>query len=329
MTTISLNDASLSDLWLVLNQFVMKRLTFTLIILLSAICAMAQAPERFNYQGVARDGNGEVIPNQNISLRFSIINGSNANIEYQEDWTVQTNDFGLFNVEIGGGFAVQGWFSGIDWGATTYGLKVEMDPSGGTNFQEMGVSQLLSVPYALYAQNTPPPDTGYEPGDWAQGGIVFWVDDSGQHGLVCDKHDLGVGPRWYLGTYGNTYATGDGPFAGEMNTMLMIAGQMSIGNDGAGNAATYCADLNVTQGSVSYADWYLPSKDELAKMYQNRILINSVAQSNGGSAFGTTDAYWSSTEFSNTDAYIQHFGTGASSHVNKSGFYSVRAIRAF
>lgn len=306
------------------------KLYFTLFALcLLTLKALAQAPERFNYQGVARDSEGHVIANQQISLRFSIINGSSANVEYQEEWHVLTNDFGLFNVEIGGGMLVQGWFSGIDWGATTYGLKVEMDPAAGTNFQNMGASQLLSVPYALYAQNTPPPDTGYEPGDFAQGGIVFWVDDSGEHGLVCDKHDIGVGPRWYLGTYGNTYATGDGPFSGEMNTMLMIAGQMAIGNDGAGNAATYCTDLEVTQGGASYADWYLPSKDELARMYQNRVLINSVAQANGGSAFSTTDAYWSSTEYSNTDAYIQSFGTGVSSHVNKSGFFSVRPIRAF
>ncbi|MBI1286994.1 MAG: DUF1566 domain-containing protein [Flavobacteriales bacterium] len=306
----------------------MRRLFTISFLCLLVLNAFGQAPEKFNYQGVARDANSNILANQNISLRFSIINGSNANVEYQEDWYVQTNDLGLFNVEIGGGLWVQGSISGIDWGATTYGLKVEMDPAGGTNFQNMGASQLLSVPYALYAQNTPP-DEGYHPGDFAQGGIVFWVDNSGQHGLVCDKQDLGVGPRWYLGTYGNTYATGDGPFSGEMNTMLMIAGQMAIGNDGGGNAATYCTDLEVTQGSVSYADWYLPSKDELAKMYQNRVLINSVAQANSGNAFSTTDAYWTSTEYSNTDAYIQNFGTGASSHANKSGFYAVRAIRSF
>ncbi|MCB0669676.1 MAG: hypothetical protein KDC80_27815 [Saprospiraceae bacterium] len=63
----------------------------------------------------------------------------------------------------------------------------------------------------------------YKIGDIAQGGIVFYIDESGEHGLVADEVDLSTGIRWYAGTDGNTQAKGDSPFAGEMNTAIIIA----------------------------------------------------------------------------------------------------------
>ncbi len=103
----------------------------------------------------------------------------------------------------------------------------------------------------------------YQVGDFAQGGIVFWVDETGQHGLVCAKQDQSTGVRWYAGTYGNTQAKGDGPFAGEVNTSIIIAAQVVIGDDGSTYAARICNELQITENEKTYGDWYLPSKEKV------------------------------------------------------------------
>jgi len=73
--------------------------------------------------------------------------------------------------------------------------------------------------------------TTYSVGDFAHGGIIFWVDETVQHGLVCAKTDQSTGVRWYAGTDGKTQAKGDGPFSGEMNTAIIIAAHVAIGDD--------------------------------------------------------------------------------------------------
>jgi hypothetical protein len=169
--------------------------------------------------------------------------------------------------------------------------------------------------------------TPYSVGDFAQGGIVFWVDETGQHGLVCAKGDQdgGSGIQWYNGTYTNTEAHGDGVYAGEMNTMLIIANQGSNSND---YAAGVCAKLTVTEGGKTYGDWYLPSKLELNLMYQKKAMIDATAVANGGSAFAST-YYWSSSEYLSGFAWRQSFVNGIQGYELKSYTGRVRAVRAF
>jgi hypothetical protein len=115
----------------------------------------AQSPNVLNYQGVARDAAGVVLPNQPIGLEFTIHQGSaSGTIVYQETQMDTTNQFGLFAVSIGSGTVVKGNFSTIDWGANSEYLDVAMDPNGGTSYTDMGTQQLLSVPYALYAASS-------------------------------------------------------------------------------------------------------------------------------------------------------------------------------
>jgi len=172
------------------------------------------------------------------------------------------------------------------------------------------------------------PTTHYSVGDFAQGGIVFWVDETGQNGLVCAKEDQSTGVRWHAGTYGNTQAKGDGPFSGEANTTLIIATQVAIGDDNGTYAARICNELKIIEGGKTYGDWYLPSKEELDLMYQNMVTINSTATANGGSAFEDAD-YWSSNESDNTYAWLQFFATGGQFTSFKYVTLRVRAVRAF
>ncbi len=170
--------------------------------------------------------------------------------------------------------------------------------------------------------------TTYSIGDFAQGGIVFWVDETGEHGLVCTKSDLngGSGIRWYAGTNTYTMAKGDGPYSGELNTALIIASQSN--GDGDTYAARICNELQITEGGKTYGDWYLPSKEELNLMYQNKTIIDATATANGGVAFAT-NYYWSSTEYNNGYAWRQYFSNGFQYFGNKFVTFRVRAVRAF
>jgi hypothetical protein len=115
---------------------------------------VAQTPQAFKYQAVARDASGNVLVNKSVSFKISILSGSISGIVvYSETQTGKsTNAFGLVELEIGKGTVVSGTFSSIGWGNNTFFVKVEMDPSGGIAYQTMGTSQLLSVPYALLAK---------------------------------------------------------------------------------------------------------------------------------------------------------------------------------
>jgi trimeric autotransporter adhesin len=112
----------------------------------------AQTPQAIKYQAIARNSSGDVIANQNVSFRISILQGSaSGSTIYEEIQPATTNQFGLANLSIGEGNVVSGIFDSIKWGNDTYFVKIEFDPAGGNNFALMGTSQLLSVPYSLYS----------------------------------------------------------------------------------------------------------------------------------------------------------------------------------
>jgi hypothetical protein len=118
----------------------------------SYIHAGAQAPAKFNYQGVARNASGQPLASQALGLRLSIrdLNAAGT-ILYQETHTVNTNAYGLYSVAVGGGSVVSGAMGDVNWGAGDKYLQVEMDPAGGASYTDLGTSQLLSVPYAMYS----------------------------------------------------------------------------------------------------------------------------------------------------------------------------------
>ena len=149
------------------------------------------------------------------------------------------------------------------------------------------------------------------------GGIVFYVYDNGQHGLIAATADQSTGIRWYGGSYTNTRARADGVGAGLKNTAIIIANQGPV--DGNAFAATVCNEYSVIVGGVTYGDWYLPSKYELNLLYLQKSVVGGFAN----------DAYWSSSEYSSDSAWYQYFGNGNQYGTSKNGTPYVRAIRAF
>lgn len=129
----------------------MKKL-FTLLAFVITITTFAQAPQGFNYQATVRNSSGALIINQNVNFRFNIMLNSQTSVPvYAETHYVLTDDLGQVNLTIGSGTATSGTFSTINWGTGNYYLGIELNTGNG--YIAMGTSQLLSVPYALYANS--------------------------------------------------------------------------------------------------------------------------------------------------------------------------------
>lgn len=125
---------------------------FFMVIMLSAMDANAQVPKLFNYQGIARDIKGNPLSNQKMSLKLSVLPTADAiNAEYEEIQLVITNEFGLYTIQIGNGTPLVGEMKTVKWETGNKYIKIAIDPTGGTNYIDAGTNQLLSVPYAIYA----------------------------------------------------------------------------------------------------------------------------------------------------------------------------------
>ena len=135
----------------------MKKITLlsTLCFLLLTLVVKAQnPPNAFNYSAVARNAAGQPIASTTIGIQVTILKTSPTGAsQYSENHFVNTDAYGLFNLVIGAGAVQSGSMATIDWSNDNYYLKVGMDAAGGTNFLTMGTTQLLSVPYALYAKS--------------------------------------------------------------------------------------------------------------------------------------------------------------------------------
>jgi len=133
----------------------MKRIRIHLILfslLMAGITCYSQSPNLISYQTVIRNGNNELVSNTTIGIRISILGGPEANVlVYQEEHTVKTNINGLAYLTIGNGKILNGLITSIDWSKGPYFIKSETDPTGGKNYSIVVLSQMLSVPYAIYS----------------------------------------------------------------------------------------------------------------------------------------------------------------------------------
>lgn len=124
---------------------------------------IGQAPEGINYQAIVRDGSGQILANAQVGLRFTLkANGPVGTTVFQETHNSQTNDQGLVNVIIGQGSVVAGSFATIDWGGASHFLQVEVD--NGSGYINLGTTQMVSVPYALYAKEAGKGGSSYNAG---------------------------------------------------------------------------------------------------------------------------------------------------------------------
>jgi hypothetical protein len=193
-----------------------KSISLSLIFMMIALICGAQVPSKFHYQAVVRDALHVVLNSQDVGFRISILEGSASGTPaYVETHTVTTSPVGLADLVIGEGTVTGGDFESIDWGSDTYFLKVEVDPAGGTSYQHLGTTQLISVPYALYSANLSSPTRKFtvqeEPGhpvDSAlfevknvEGQTVFAVYPEGTRVYILDDEGKGRKRGFAVGGY--------------------------------------------------------------------------------------------------------------------------------
>ncbi len=186
----------------------MKRRLLPLLAILAVFgyTAMAQAPQKMNYQAIVRDALGNPLPGgTNVTVRFQIHDQtSTGTVVFQETNTAVTNQFGLITQIIGG----TGNLPAVNWGSGSKYLQVEVDVTGGSNFVDMGTTQLISVPYALYAGNSASGSTGPTGAVGPQGpqGLPGATGPQGAGGTAGPQG--AAGPQGPTGPQGAAGATG-------------------------------------------------------------------------------------------------------------------------
>jgi hypothetical protein len=174
------------------------------------IDVFAQSPLLMSYQSVIRDAEGELVKDHSVGVRISLLQLTPDGAEvYAETHAVSSNSNGLVTLQIGGGEPEAGSIENIDWAAGPYFLKTETDPTGGTTYSITGISQLLSVPYALYAANGGTQGPEGPQGPQGEKGDQGDVGPQGPPGPQGEKGDQGIaGPQGNTGPPGPMGAPG-------------------------------------------------------------------------------------------------------------------------
>jgi hypothetical protein len=194
----------------------------------------AQVPQAFKYQAIARDGSGHPLVNQQISLRISIIDSAASGIiAYQELHKEGTNGFGLVTISVGRGLPMVGIFKNIEWSTGNKWIRIEMDETGGTNFTDMGIYQLLSVPYALYAESS---------------ATAFEDTTDELQTLSITGHQLSIS-RGNTVTLPDNVNDADADPSNELNTAFTLSGTTLSLTDAGGTLSVDLSGLNSGSGA--------------------------------------------------------------------------------
>ena len=345
----------------------MKNILLLMLTLLAATSLTAQ-PQSFKYQAVARNSNGNVLSNTDIGLKIEIREGSvNSNAVYSETFAVTSNSVGIINVNIGEGTPETGVFSEINWGNNSYFLNVAIDVNGGTSYQEMGTTQLLSVPYSLYTGSIYVKysnDTLYIGDQY----VIIGGDTPPPDGTVTDfdgniYETVTIGSQIWMKENLRSLHYADGtPINGvwvydDNESNAVIWGRLY-----SWDAAMNIASSNRSEQGACPDGWHMPSKDEFAELvsflgggagwklketgtqYWNEP--NSNTNESDFSARGAGDKesvsgtyenlkgtteFWTSTENSDTRAYnlilYQNQGSAPMHNNSKENGFSVRCVK--
>ena len=282
----------------------------TIIGILLTAGVFAQAPQKMTYQAVIRNSNNALILSSPIGIKVSVLQGSaNGTVTYSETQIQNTNINGLVSLEIGMGTPVIGTFSNINWANGPYFIQTEVDPSGGSNYSVLGVTELISVPYALYSANAQVSGFSHYIGETFNGGVIYYLykgSDGLEHGLIVSTTESIA--KWQTtGVLVNADRSWDGVY----NTTI-ISGSPAV---------NYIATLG--------PNWYLPSLDELILLHGSRFEVNKALFTNNQTLLSLSLYYWSSTEYSSSEALSYDFLTGYTDVSGKTLNYGVRGVKSF
>jgi hypothetical protein len=321
----------------------MKELYTLLTAVVITASAFAQSPEKMSYQAVIRNTGNALVANQAVGMQISIIQENvSGNAVYVETQTPTTNSNGLVSIEIGTGDIVIGVFSSIDWSSGPYFIKMETDPTGGTNYSITGTSQLLSVPYALYAKtaenvsNDAVDDADADPNNELQAisrtGTTVSLTNGGTFEDSVGVYTAGEGiniTNNVISVAYPTYSIGLWPELGGYvfrispdgkHGLVVESQDQSVKIDWYTARDVIVAPENHSADGQQFVDWRLPNKYELNEIYLQKTAIGNFL----------ADFYWTSTESGTSTAWCQFMDNGFQySHTTEYNNAYVRAVRAF
>jgi len=254
---------------------------------------------------------GMLMPRMTSALRAAISSPGNGLMVYQTD--------GISGVY---------YYNGSTWQRIGETDGSETKVTAGANVTVTGTGTLVS-PYVINASGGG--SAVHYIGELFGGGLVFWVDQTVNHGLICSMIDNSSGIMWTTSAYQSTTVPAPGALSdwnGQANTNAIIT-QAGVGiNYAAGLCDGY---INADYGTGVFSDWYLPSRGELIDLWNSLKAVQKALDSDGNSATTalSKNYYWSSTEGANATAWSYGFGNGTATMYNKFNGYSVRAVRAF
>lgn len=236
-----------------MNNRLFYKLVFTVFAVLFATELMAQVPQGFNFQAVARGNDGLPLSEQQIGVEVNVVKGSESgDIVYTESHVITTSVAGLIQIVIGEGTPAENSdFSTIDWGNDNYYVNLGIDTQGGTSYEDLGTTRLLSVPYALLAENvvngsgtggelgteinldSSQPDSSFKvtvEGLNSSSAIIATAStDSTNAGLEGHAESGSMNESLQVGTYGEASGSGTGRHLGVYGVAL---GDESASGDG-------------------------------------------------------------------------------------------------
>lgn len=263
---------------------IFKKLPVFVLLLILSVFVNAQAPG-FNYQAVLRDNQGSIMPNHLATVRISIhADSATGPVLYSERDSIITTPLGIFSVVVGGGTTVSGNFNTVDWSGKRF-MQVELDPAAGINYTDMGTSQLMSVPYALYAAKSP--------------AVSVTVMDVNDHGTIwvgqgsdtikstntvwTTGGNTGLGTPAVLGTIDNSDVVfkrnGTESMRITADGVSMNSKKMCVG----GGAVTPATAMDIN-GAISLRDTTVNVTTDFTLDVSGRSYFNIVTTVNGGSA---------------------------------------------
>jgi hypothetical protein len=255
-----------------------KLITFLAFIATTAI--FAQAPQGFNYQATVRNSTGQLLLNQNVLVKFNVLqNSATGTIVYSENQTVTTDDLGHINLVVGQGTATTGTFSTINWGTANYYLGIELNT--GSGYLAMGTTQLLSVPYALYSNSS-----GNAPTPTLANGTIFVGNVTNQATSVALSGDVTITNTGAATIANNAVTTAKIANANVTNAKLDKA---NIPLSGFG-AAT--ADVNLGAKKITNLADPINAQDAVTKAYLAANATNLVSGTTNGDLL-----YWNGTQW--------------------------------